>query len=133
MWRSRFFWRMFGAYSLLFFVAFVFLGWFLIGRIEKHLLRDKQNTLELKSSLVRDLVNRFTEAELQSQTSRLAGDINARITLIRADGVVIAESAERLEKLDNHGYRVEVAQSESTGIAFSTRYSVTVHQPMMYV
>ena len=133
MWRSRFFWRMFGAYSVLFFVAFVFLGWLLIERIEKHLLRDKQNTLELKSSLVRDLVNRFTEAELQSQTSRLAGDINARITLIRADGVVIAESAEQLEKLDNHGYRVEVAQSESTGIAFSTRYSVTVHQPMMYV
>ena len=133
MWRSRFFWRLFLAYSALLAVALGVLAGILIKRIERHLLREKQNSLEIKSLLVRDLVNRYSLAEIQDHIPRIAQESNTRITLIRADGEVLADSAERLDKIDNHRYRVEVQQSEESGIGVSTRYSVTVNQPMMYI
>ena len=34
MWRSRIFWRLFGAYGILLTISFGTLGWLLIGRME---------------------------------------------------------------------------------------------------
>src|SRR5207245_6883096 len=49
------------------------------------------------------------------------------------DGVVLADSSERPDRMENHRDRVEVQQAETDGIGISTRFSGTVHQPMMYV
>ena len=58
MWRSRIFWRLFGAYSILLTVSFGLLGWLLVDRMENHLLQEIQHGLEIKTLLIRDLVNR---------------------------------------------------------------------------
>src|SRR5207248_7846134 len=92
-----------------------------------------QHGLEIKSLLIRDLVNRHDESELQGKMTRLAKETNARITLIRAKGEVLADSAERPDKMENHLDRIEVQKAETSEIGVSTRYSGTVHQPMMYV
>src|SRR5262249_14250337 len=60
-------------------------------------------------------------------------ETSARITLIRATGEVLADSAEQPEKMENHLDRPEVQQADSSEIGVSTRFSGTVHQPMMYV
>src|SRR5439155_4726577 len=124
---------LFGAYGILLTVSFGTLGWLLIGRIENHLLQEIQHGLEVKTLLLRDLVNRLGETELQDQMRRVAQETDARITLIRADGKVLADSAESLDKIENHLDRIEVQQAKTSGIGVSTRYSGTVHQPMMYV
>ena len=133
MWRSRIFWRLFGAYGILLFVSFGMLGWVLIGRMENHLLQEIQHGLEIKTLLLRDLVNRHGEPELQEQISRLAKETDARITLIRANGEVLADSSEQPTKMENHRDRIEIEQAEMSELGLSTRYSGTVHQPMMYV
>ncbi|MBI3822930.1 MAG: HAMP domain-containing protein [Planctomycetes bacterium] len=133
MWRSRIFWRLFGAYSILLTVTFGLLGWLLIGRMENHILQEIQRGLEVKTILLRDLVNRLGEAELQEQALRVAQETNTRITLIHASGKVLADSGERLDRIENHLDRIEVQQAKTSGIGTSTRYSGTVHQPMMYV
>src|ERR1043166_5825702 len=133
MWRSRIFWRLFGVYSVLLTLSFGVLGWLLIHRMETHLLQELQRGLEAKASLIRELVNRQDASELQAQVMRIAGDMGARITLIQADGKVLADSDEQPGKMENHGDRPEVRQAESSGVGVSTRYSGTVHQSMMYV
>jgi two-component system phosphate regulon sensor histidine kinase PhoR len=133
MWRSRIFWRLFGVYGVLLTISFGTLGWVLIGRMENHLLQELQHGLGIKTLLLRDLVNRHNESELQEQTSRLAKETKIRITLIRASGEVLADSAEQPTKMENHRDRIEVQQAETSQIGVSTRYSGTVHQPMMYV
>src|SRR4051812_34621517 len=102
MWRSRIFWRLFGAYGILLFVSFGMLGWVLIGRMENHLLQEIRHGLEIKTLLLRDLVNRHGESELQEQISRLAKETSSRITLIRASGEVLADSSELPAKMENH-------------------------------
>ena len=133
MWRSRIFWRLFGVYGILLTLSFGTLGWVLIGRMENHLLQEIQHGLEIKTLLLRDLVNRHGELDLQEQTSRLAEETKTRITLIRANGEVLADSAELPAKMENHRDRIEVQQAETSELGVSTRYSGTVHQPMMYV
>ena len=133
MWRSRIFWRLFGASSILLIFSFGLLGWLLIGRIENHLLQEVQQGLKDKTLLVRDLVNGNREGDWQEQITRLGKETRARITLIQTSGKVEADSAEQPEKMENHLDRPEVQQAERSGIGVSTRYSGTVHQPMMYV
>jgi two-component system phosphate regulon sensor histidine kinase PhoR len=133
MWRSRIFWRLFAAYGVLLTVALGLLGWFLIGRLEKHLLDEIRQSLEIKTLLLRELVARQSVGELQEDMSRLARETGARITLIRGDGKVLADSAERPDKMENHRDRAEVQQAEIGDTGVSTRYSGTVHEPMMYV
>jgi two-component system, OmpR family, phosphate regulon sensor histidine kinase PhoR len=133
MWRSRIFWRLFGASSVLLIFSFGMLGWLLIGRIENHLLQEVQQGLQDKTLLVRNLVNAQREGNLQEQITRLGKETRARITLIQASGKVEADSAEKPEKMENHLDRPEVQQARSSEIGVSTRFSGTVHQPMMYV
>jgi two-component system phosphate regulon sensor histidine kinase PhoR len=133
MWRSRIFWRLFAVYALLLIVSFSVLGWLLIQRIENHLLQEIQQGLEIKTLLVRELVNRHPEAALQAQITRVAGETGARITLIRDNGDVLADSAEEPGKMENHGERSEIQQARAAQTGVATRYSGTVHQPMMYL
>lgn len=133
MWRSRIFWRLFGAYGLLLIASFGLLGSLLLGRMENHLLQEIQRGLEMKTLFLRDLVTQQPASSLQQMIGRLAEEAKARITLIRADGVVLADSAEQPEKMENHLDRAEVQQAEAAGVGVSTRFSGTVHEPMMYV
>src|SRR5438067_319540 len=127
MWRSRIFWRLFGAYSILLIVSFGLLGWLLIGRMEAHLLHEIRHGLEVKTALICDLANRHDESELQSLVSRIAQETRARVTLICAGGKVLADSDEQPAKMENHGDRPEVQQAETSGLGVSTRFSGTVH------
>lgn len=133
MWRSRIFWRLFAFYAVLLIVSFGVLGWLLIQRIENHLLQEIRQNLEIKTLLVRDLVNRHRESELQEQIVRVAKETGARITLMNANGDVLADSAELPSKMENHHDRVEIQQARDAQTGVSTRFSGTMHFPMMYV
>src|ERR1019366_878538 len=133
MWRSRIFWRLFSAYGILLILSFGMLGWVLIGRMERHLLQEIRHGLEIKTLFLRELVNRHDESKLQEQISLLAKETNARITLIRVTGEVLADSSEQPAKMENHRDRLEIEQAETSELGVSTRYSGTIHQPMMYV
>ncbi len=132
MWRSPLFWRLFAAFGTLLLAALGSLGWILIPRIENQLLEQIRQTLELKTLLLRDLVARIDKAELQGQMKRLGQETSTRITLIAADGVVLADSSEDPGNMENHKDRPEVREAAQDGVGVATRFSGTVHEPMMY-
>ncbi len=135
MWRSRMFWRLFGAYSLVLAAGLGVLGWTLTRRVEAHLLEEIRHHLDMRAILVRELAAGpgLAPADRQQQLRRVAEETGSRITLITADGRVLADSAEDPGIMDNHLDRPEVRQAEATGTGTATRYSTTVHQQMMYV
>ena len=96
----------------------------------------------------RDLVLRLErlapefEAVLKARTAapdrvRLAArQAGARLTLIEADGTVIADSEvppERIERVENHGSRPEVLAARRDVVGFGARTSATVLEPFVYV
>lgn len=56
-----------------------------------------------------------------------------RYTILREDGVVIGESFEDREEMDNHRDRPEIIQARENGIGQSIRYSETIGYEMMYL
>lgn len=135
MWRSRIFWRLCAIYSSLAVLATGLLGWVLLGRLEEHLLRQTQQQLETKARLLGEIFcsQTMSLAERQQQVQRLAPVLGCRITVLAVDGAVLADSAEQPEKMENHLDRAEVQAAQTAGIGVATRYSRTIHVPLMYV
>jgi two-component system phosphate regulon sensor histidine kinase PhoR len=129
------FWRLFGAYSALLAVTLGSLGWVLTNRIETHLLEEMRQGLEMKTALIRELVAGQTldRNDWQARVQRLAREINTRITLLAEGGEVLADSAEDPRRMKTHDDRPEVLQAKTDGIGVATRFSATLHEPMMYV
>jgi len=59
--------------------------------------------------------------------------IGTRLTVIAADGTVLADSEQDPARMENHRYRPEVYQALEGRTGHSLRHSDTVHQDMLYV
>jgi two-component system phosphate regulon sensor histidine kinase PhoR len=77
-----------------------------------------------------------SDEELQQEAHVLGRDIDARVTLIAADGRVVGDSSQDeagLLRLENHAGRPEVIASRERGIGISSRFSATLGIDMLYV
>ena len=113
--------------------AFV-LGRVLDGAVRERSRQDLVLRLErLAPEFEADLVARAASPDRVGLAARQAG---ARLTLIEADGTVIADSdvaPDRLDRVENHISRPEVQAARVDGVGFSDRSSATVLKPFVYV
>lgn len=84
-------------------------------------------------SLAGTLNARTDTALIQEQVQAFGADTESRITIIRADGVVIADSAADPAAMDNHLDRPEIAEALASGIASAQRQSGTLDDEFLYV
>src|SRR5437868_4457613 len=95
MWHSRMFWRLFGTYGVLWLAAIGVLGWVIVGRVETQYLGQIEDSLRTKAVLLREITRGRPAAEapfLQARIEALKQEITTRITLLAADGTVLADS-----------------------------------------
>ena len=75
-------------------------------------------------------------ADAQTWVRRLAADSGIRVTLIRADGAVIADSSvepQRIGAMENHLHRPEVQAALARGRGMNVRQSATTGHTYVYV
>jgi two-component system phosphate regulon sensor histidine kinase PhoR len=99
--------------------------------------------LDLKASSDALLISNFIRSseqvlslnnnELDNITKEWSQILDARITVIDSEGIVIAESDADRFSMDNHLDRPEVQQAISEGIGKSVRYSRTEGTEFMYI
>lgn len=85
--------------------------------------------------LLAQLLEKMPQQEDIPQYIREVGDPSWRLSLIAKDGHVLADSAitkAHKQELDNHADRPEVRAALAAGEGFSTRYSNTLHNEMVY-
>jgi two-component system phosphate regulon sensor histidine kinase PhoR len=70
---------------------------------------------------------------LQQRMNRFSQEIGARITVIKRNGEVLADTEYNPRALPNHANRPEFRKALETGSGQSIRYSATLHYDMMYV
>ena len=111
----------------------------LLGRVLDGAVRDRtrQSLVTMLERLEEDFRNDFPLAPDGHERVRLAARrTKARVTLIDASGVVLADSevdAGRLASLENHRTRPEVLAARASGTGFSERRSASVAEPLLYV
>jgi two-component system phosphate regulon sensor histidine kinase PhoR len=139
--RSRFLWKLYAGYVFLILLATGIVGTLLAVRVERDTLADIDRRLRAEAMLLRDIAATELsaprdagqrESRLQRRVEDLGEEIGTRLTIIRADGVVIAESDINPARMDNHGSRPEVLEALERGVGTSSRYSDSVHRQMRY-
>lgn len=69
--------------------------------------------------------------ELQSWVQQFASS-HARVTVITADGLVLADSESDPRTMDNHAGRPEIVQALTEGTGRSIRHSATINRDLVY-
>jgi two-component system phosphate regulon sensor histidine kinase PhoR len=120
-------------------------GWLAVRSVEESELRRVTDMLETRGRLVAHaLQSFFTDAgapvvstdALQETVRELGDKSRVRVTVIAADGTVLADSsvtAAELSRLENHRSRPEIMQASETGHGADIRASRTTGQRTYYV
>ncbi|MGD8412849.1 MAG: ATP-binding protein [Candidatus Latescibacterota bacterium] len=137
MLRSRFLWKLYIGYAVIILLMTVILGVFTGRQVERNTLDQVEQSLHAQAVLLRDLAIPFVDSPIDSSFQKrvwfLGARTSTRYTVIRADGVVVADSKEDPLVMDNHGRRPEVMAAMAKGEGVATRYSRTVGEDMMYL
>ncbi|MBN2186585.1 MAG: HAMP domain-containing protein [Dehalococcoidia bacterium] len=130
-------WRLATIFILLIIVCIGGLSTYLVHFVRDNYLTNLKSQLTNQTQLVGDASESyFANGRIENidvLAKRLGEEIDARITIIGKDGVVLGDSEESPAMMENHGSRPEVIEALSSGVGSSIRYSITLGCDMMYV
>ncbi|MBN1188515.1 MAG: HAMP domain-containing protein [Dehalococcoidales bacterium] len=137
MFRSIF-WKITLPFTLLILVSLGCLGAFITNSVRQNQLDQIRHDLLDKARLVAETAQPYyispdIKQELADLAVTAGSEIDARITLIAADGTVLGDTWENPAEMENHAGRPEVQQALTADSGESTRYSTTRSQSFMYL
>jgi two-component system phosphate regulon sensor histidine kinase PhoR len=130
-------WRIAVPYVVLILLATAALALYFSGSLREEYTAELRAQLVAEARWVADAVEPLLAAGAKVETigpaaRRWGGLLASRVTVIRADGVVLGDSDQDPAAMENHLGRPEVQQALSQGVGVSTRYSQTLGYDMMY-
>ena len=135
--KGRLFWRLYCPYLLVILLCVLGSGAAAFQVIEGVYLRRTAADLEARARLIeRQVAEGFSDRrreDLDDLADTLGRAIATRITVIRADGEVLADSEKDPSTMENHRDRPEVQTALAGGVGVKRRHSATLHIDMMYV
>ncbi len=132
----RLFWKLFlifSALQLATVIAFVVL----VSKWQaQQTYAQKEKRLSDAASIVRGHVDVDFESDIRDEhqqlVDQLAEETDMRVTLVKTNGVVLADSEKAAELMENHKDRAELVLAATEGFGSSQRFSNTVKMSMLY-
>lgn len=135
--RRSFFWKLFLSFGFVIFVATAAMQFIVSRRVEDDGRRQIAAALRANSYLLgaiaRPAFGGAEHEDLQGRVAVLGRRIGTRLTVIAADGLVLADSDEDPARMEPHDTRPEVLEARERGEGRATRHSATLDREMMYV
>jgi two-component system phosphate regulon sensor histidine kinase PhoR len=133
--------RLTASYLFVVAVTLAFTGIYLTRRLRADFLRQLEQSLAIQASLLAqsfqaDVSRAAGSSALQRRAEALGRATGGRVSVIRADGRVLADSQQKADEvplMDNHRRRPEVEAALRLGTGEATRYSATLRTRMLYV
>lgn len=113
-------------------------GAYILWYFNRHNVEAMSSSNAINAQVLEQLLGRYMSdvserSKIDGQLKELAAKNNLRITVIDADGVVLADSWETPATMENHRLRPEVQAAMSGNAASSIiRYSDTIKRQMIY-
>jgi two-component system phosphate regulon sensor histidine kinase PhoR len=134
--KRKLFWQLYLLNLLLIIVALAAFTYVTTRSFEDRLLAQVSADLLTRAELMRDEVTRLwrlgDEEAVQTVCRDLGMRTDTRITVIAADGRVLADSRHDPRTMENHGGRPEVRGAIAGRPSAYTRYSTTLEMNFMY-
>jgi len=135
--RTRFVWKLYTGFMILILLTAILTGVFVARGIESDSLREIETNLKAKAVFLRNIYGESLSSgsvgSLQARVAAMGHETGTRLTVARADGVVVADSEADPAWMDNHADRPEIVAARTEGAGKSTRFSNTVKTNMMYL
>jgi two-component system phosphate regulon sensor histidine kinase PhoR len=130
-------WRIAVPYVALIVLTTLGFAWYVSDQVREGRLSDIQNGLAAESRLTADLAapllaSPVSPHALDPQARAWSLLLDARVTVIARDGVVLGESHATAPVDENHLYRPEVQQALTSGVGGIIRVSSTLGVEMVY-
>jgi two-component system phosphate regulon sensor histidine kinase PhoR len=128
--------KIFGGFGVLVLALSVLIVSFSFSIIRSHYDRRQATELEHLGRAITPDILRLWDApagDLETFLREESRQIEARVTVINPDGVVLADSEQNPATMESHRYRPEVAEALEGKIGRSERFSYTAEDQMMYV
>ncbi|ADL12390.1 two-component system histidine kinase PnpS [Acetohalobium arabaticum] len=132
-------WKIMALWLVLIISVLIISGLILNDRLKHHFTTQLEEDLIKETKLIRTLLqDRISSSQRQVEeidklVTEYGDKIDARITIIDADGLVLGDSEEVPTDMDNHLHRPEVQQALESEVGKSTRYSKTLQMNMKYI
>jgi len=129
-------WQLYPLYLLVTVLALVTVGWYASNAIRTFYIEATCEKLQLNAALAGEQLHKTLDkpsAHIEELAKEIAHYSGNRITVMGADGKVLADSSEDPAKMENHADRPEVQAAISGQIGRSTRYSSTLGKELLYV
>jgi two-component system phosphate regulon sensor histidine kinase PhoR len=134
---SPFFRRLFLPYLLLIGAATTFVGFFASRTVHSSYLERQteslRENLRLVSHSLAPLLTSGQTAGIDALVRKMGAAVGNRVTIMRDDGAVIADSEADPAKMENHRHRPEFVKAVEQGEGVSSRPSGTVHTDLLYL
>lgn len=135
--RRRLIWQLYPSYLLVILLVIFAVGGFVLNELRDFHYQQTSKDLRARTQLiVEQLAGELKQSQqmwLSEMVIRLGESSSTRVTVILADGRVLADSDENPQLMDNHGQRPEILAAFAGREGVSTRFSRTLGQTLMYV
>ena len=125
--RYRFSWKLTAGLLLPVFLSTAVVGGLALRSIEADSKEEVTRSLAAQAALLRNVaagrLDRPHQSILKQEVRTLGEEVGTRLTIIDAQGLVLADSQEDPSAMDNHGSRPEILSARSHGSGIATRYS----------
>jgi two-component system phosphate regulon sensor histidine kinase PhoR len=135
--RRRLVWQLYPSFLLLIGLALLAVGGYVSKELRSFHYQQTAADLRARAQLIEtQLQGQWREPDwdrMAQQIRRLGQQSATRITIIRKDGRVLAESHEDALQMENHGRRPEVLQAFAGAEGMAVRFSNSVGLSLMYM
>jgi two-component system phosphate regulon sensor histidine kinase PhoR len=128
--------RLFASYASLLALTALCVGLLVESRLGGEIERERERELERQCRLLEPFARAALatpDAALQERVLALGRSSGTRITLLSADGTVVADSSEDPGRMDNHANRPEIEAAAREGRGLARRRSHTLQRELLYV
>jgi len=131
--RLSLFWKLGIIYPLLFILVLLTVDIYAVEVLRRDYVRSGFDQLISLKKLFEGRPPELADlAALREWTAWMAAS-GARVTVVAADGRVVADSAEDPQRMENHGGRPEIRDALATGEGRAVRFSRTVNRDLLYL
>ena len=132
--KSRLFLKIMVSYVVLLLAVLAATYLYIAYRVHDNYIHlERQRLLTAAKILARVLPADLSMASLQPWAEEFGRQTGFRITVIAADGRVLADNQGNPATMDNHSGRPEVQEAQRTGTGVSVRFSHTVEKNELYL
>lgn len=135
--RRRLLWQLYPIYLTITLFSVFAVSAFAIRTLHRADVSRRAEDMEARAKLIGEMISAEFAAgrgdQIDAFTKRIGTLAGARLTLIDADGIVLADSEGDPGAMDFHAGRPEVIDALSSGRGVAIRHSRTVDKDLMYV